>query len=350
MSSCSAWPCRVAFLCWFLLRCANWCSAVPWCVSWFCAVLFVSLRCLDRVVPLPCCVRWLCSVCPWAWCCVVLLCCPWSGCCLSLCSVFGRFPLRGASCLVLCWCACVVPPCAVLSHATGTGCRCVLLPVVLGCLLLGLAVLCCLLVASGVVFRWCCPCPVAWLAALWFDVVCIGAPLPCVVFCGAVLSCGGVLSCCADCLRRCLWLFFFAAAALSAVCVPGCRAVRFLSSPLCAVLCCAMLVPLQCVSSCGPRCFWHLVLCSVAVCCGVSFGVLLCGARSGRPRLSSGGVIWCQCPCLAAWPASLCLVGLLCRPAPLCCVLWCCAVVWWCAVVFWCRFAVLCVLALAFLL
>ena len=28
-SCCSAWPCRIAFLCWFLLRCAVSCSAVP---------------------------------------------------------------------------------------------------------------------------------------------------------------------------------------------------------------------------------------------------------------------------------------------------------------------------------
>ena len=41
------------FLCWLLLRCAVWCSAVPWCLSWFCAVLFVLLRCLGRVLPRP---------------------------------------------------------------------------------------------------------------------------------------------------------------------------------------------------------------------------------------------------------------------------------------------------------
>ena len=28
-SCCLAWPCCVAFLCWLLSRCANWCSAVP---------------------------------------------------------------------------------------------------------------------------------------------------------------------------------------------------------------------------------------------------------------------------------------------------------------------------------
>ena len=45
------WSCCGAFLCWFLLRCAVWCSVVPWCVSWFCAVLFVSLQCFGRVLP-----------------------------------------------------------------------------------------------------------------------------------------------------------------------------------------------------------------------------------------------------------------------------------------------------------
>ena len=30
---CSAWPRRVALLCWFLLCCAVLCSVVPWCVS-----------------------------------------------------------------------------------------------------------------------------------------------------------------------------------------------------------------------------------------------------------------------------------------------------------------------------
>ena len=50
---CLAWPCRVAFLCLFLLRSAVWCCAVTWCVSSFSAVLFVSLRSLGRVFPRP---------------------------------------------------------------------------------------------------------------------------------------------------------------------------------------------------------------------------------------------------------------------------------------------------------
>ena len=56
-------------------------------------------------------------------------------------------------------------------------------------------------------------------------VVCLGVPLPCVVFCCAVLSCGGVLSCSAVSLRRCLCLFLAAARLLCVfwgvvLCVP----------------------------------------------------------------------------------------------------------------------------------
>ena len=191
--------------------------------------------------------------------------------------------------------------------------------------LLGLAVLCCLLVGLGVVLRWCCPCLAAWLAALWFGVVCLGVPLPRVVFCCAVLSCGGVLSCSAVCLRRCLRLLFVSCRCASAVCVLGCRAVCSLPSPPWAVLCCAVLVPFRCAvrvlcAVSGGWCCWFLVSlpfvggllvalvarrCRLVVCVGF-------GARvwSGRRSASS---LWC--------------------PVPLCCVLWRCAAVWCCAVV-----------------
>ena len=219
----------------------------------------------------------------------------------------------------------VVALCAVLSSPSGAGWCCVVLPVVFGCLLLGLAVLCCLLVGLGAVSRWCCPCPAALLAALLFGVVCLGVPLPCVVFCCAVLWCGGVLSCSAVCSRRCLCLLFVSCRCASAVCVLGCRAVCSLSSPHCAVLCCADLVPLRCAvrvvcAVSGDWCCWFLVLlpvvgglvvalaarrCRLVVCVGF-------GARvwSGR---HSASFLWC--------------------PAPLCCVLWRCAAVWCCAVV-----------------
>ena len=198
-----------------LRSCAGFCCAVPFgalpcrgaalgsvlCCLFRCGAWVAS--CLVR-----CCGVLLCSVCPWARCCVILLCCLWSGCCRSLCRVSRRLPFRGATCVVLCWCACVVALCAVLPRPSGAGWCCVLMHVVFACLLLGLAVLCCLLVAPGVFFTWSCPCLAVWLASLWFGVVSLGAPLPCVEFCGAVLSCGGVLSCSAVCLRRCLCLLF----------------------------------------------------------------------------------------------------------------------------------------------
>ena len=102
------------------------------------------------------------------------------------------------------------------------------------CSLLGLVVLCCPLVGLGVVLRWCCPCLAVWLAALLLGVVCLGVPLPCVVFCCAVLSCGGVLSCSAVSLRRCLRPLFVSCRCASAVCVLGCLAVCSLSSLRCA--------------------------------------------------------------------------------------------------------------------
>ena len=193
------------------------------------------------------------------------------------------------------------------------------------CSLLGLAVLCYLLVGLGVVLRWCCPCLAAWLAALLFGVVCLGVPLPCVVFCRALLSCGGVLSCSAVCLRRCLRPLFVSCRCASAVCVLGCRAVCSLSSLPCAVLCCAVLMPFHCAvrvvcAVSGGWCCWFLVSlpfvggllvalvarrCRLVVCVGL-------GARvwSGRRSASS---LWC--------------------PAPLCCVLWRSAALWCCAVV-----------------
>ena len=234
-----ALPCRGASLCSVLccfLRCGAWVAS---CLVRCCGVLF-------------------CSVCPWARGCVVLLCCLWSVCRRSLCRVSGQLPFCGTSCVGLCWCACVVALCAVLSRPSGAGWCCVLLPVVFGCFLLGLAVLCCLLVAPRVMFRWCCPCPAAWLAALWFAVVCLGAPLPCVVFCGAVLSCGGVLSCSAVCLRRCLCLLFVSCRC--AFCFVCLGVLPFDWSA-----CCGALLP--CVVSCGA-----VLFCGAALSCS---GVLL---------------------------------------------------------------------------
>ena len=128
------------------------------------------------------------------------------------------------TCDSLCWCACVVlfVWCVLLLAPTAVV-RC--------------CVLCC--------FLWCSlvRCWVWWpVVVYWWRVlvsvslsggvvclpvvgaVCCGALLPCVVFCGAVLSRGAVLSCSAVVLRCCLCL----------LCPPvACRA-----APCCAVLCC----------------------------------------------------------------------------------------------------------------
>ena len=78
---------------------------------------------------------------------------------------------------------------------------------------------------------------------------------------------------------------------LCCVC-PGvlCTAFPVLSALCCGVLRCAGALALCC--SCGACCCWCLVLWCAAVCFGVSFGVLWCGAGSGVPWLSAGAVLW----------------------------------------------------------
>ena len=86
-----------------------------------------------------------------------------------------------------------------------------------------------------------------WLAVLWFGVVCLGAPLPWVVFCGAVLSSGGVLSCSAVCFRRCLCLLFFFLPLRFLLSVSWCASLWLVGllwrpAPLCCVLLCCPVV------------------------------------------------------------------------------------------------------------
>ena len=232
-------------------------------------------------VPL-CCVLWRCAA---VWCCAVVP-------CLLFFFVFfvflppggagflfpvgsglragsGSFLFLCSACALLCWCACAVALCPVLSCPRGAGWCFVLLPVVFMCLLLGLAVLCCLLVGPGgswcrvsvaccgvylgAVLRrvaarcaawrcvvvhcvvsfcsvWCCrasccvlvPCPLSWGPVPSGAVFCL-VPPRCVFF--AVVC-------------RCVVLF---AVVLCAVCALGCRVLRFLSSPPCAVLLCGPL-------------------------------------------------------------------------------------------------------------
>ena len=308
--------------CRCLLRCALWRCLSPWgpvlCGAVFCGVP-------------PCCA--LCAVCVLSWrggaCCCLPL-------CFVLCVSRGAvlcFPCHFCSvrcCASLCWCACVVLfVWCVLLLAPGAVVRC--------------CVLCC--------FLWCAVvrCWVWWpVVVCWWrvsvsvsvsdrmvcfpvvGVVCCDALLPCVVCCGAVLSRGGVLLCSAVVLRCCWGLFCPTVACLAVLCcalgwlccfLPGggvcvlwCpfpRAVRSLSSPLCALRCLVVLAVVPCFP----------LSCAVALCCRV---VLSC-----RALQSFCGAV-CVCfPLL--WPVVrrravlCCAVGCLCcfLPDGGVCVLWC---------------------------
>ena len=212
--------------------------------------------------------------------------------------------LCAVCCVVLC-----VPGCGAAPR------YCALCPLVLCC-----PVLCCarwvpLLVA---------PCSLALPVAL--------GP----VLCGAVFC--GVAPCCV-CFVVARWCVLLFTAPLCSVCVPGCCALRSLSSQLCAVLCFA--VPVR--SRCAVRVVRAV---AGAWCCGVPW----CGAGSGGPWLSAGGVFRCRCLCLAAVSVSLwlvwfavvpcfpvsCSVVLCCRVVPCCCALLsCCGAVGACFALLW---------------
>ena len=205
-------------------------------------------------------------------------------CCASLGAVLRRAAAR-----------CVLRCCAVLCCVVLVGCRCLLRRAL-----------------------WRCPLP-------WGPVLCGAA------FCG-------VPPCCV-CFVVAWWCVLLFAALLCAVCVPGCCAVHSLSSPLCAVLCFAVLV--------RSRCAVRVVRAVAgAWCCGVPW----CGAGPAGPWLSAGGVFRCRCPCLAAWSVSLrlvlfavvpcfrvsCSVVLCCRVVLCCCALLsCCGAVGACFALLW---------------
>ena len=205
-------------------------------------------------------------------------------CCASLGAVLRRAAAR-----------CVLRCCAVLCCVVLVGCRCLLRRAL-----------------------WRCPLP-------WGPVLCGAA------FCG-------VPPCCV-CFVVARWCVLLFAALLCAVCVPGCCAVRSLSSPLCPVLCFAVLV--------RSRCAVRVVRAVAGTwCCGVPW----CGAGSAGPWLSAGGVFRCRCPCLAAWSVSLwlvwfavvpcfpvsCSVVLCCRVVLCCCALLsCCGAVGACFALLW---------------
>ena len=210
----------------------------------------------------------------------------------------GSFLFLCSACAVLCWCACVVALCSVLPCPRGAGWCFVLLPVVFVCLLLGLAVLCCLLVGPG--GSWCrvsvACCGVSLGAVLrrvaercaaWRCVVVRCVVSFCSVWCCRALCCalgrcpsswGPVPSGAVFCLvpPRCVCFVVVCrrvvlfAVVLCAVCALGCRVVRFLSSPPCAVL------------LCGP----------------LSLGALLPCAVPRGAALPRGAVVSCSAPLL----------------------------------------------------
>ena len=225
--------------------------------------------------------------------------------------------------------------------------------------------------SAGGVFRCRCPCLAAWCFPV-VGMVCCGALLSCVVFCGAVLSRGAVLLCSAVVLRCCWGLLCPPVGCCAAlccavgwlcclwcgggVCALWCcfpRAVRSLSSPLCALRCLVVLAvvpcfPVSCAVAlccrvvlccrallsfcgavcvgfallrpvvqrqCGLRCCWCLVLWRVLVRCCVSLGVLRCG---GAALVCRGVLLCCALSCGVLRPVPCPAVP--CCPAVLCCL------------------------------
>ena len=378
------------------------------CRSVLCAVCCVVL-CVPGCGAAPRC----CALCPPVLCCPVLCCARWVplfvapcplalpvACALRRCvlrcspvlcvfcrgAVVGAVVRRSALCCVCPRVLCCASP--VLSALCGAVLRCA-----------GALALCC---ASGAcccwrLVLWCAVvrCWVWWpVVFCWWrvsvsvslpgrvvrfpvvGVVCWGALLSCAVFCGAVLSRGAVLLCSAVVLQCCWgllcppvgcravlccavgWLCCFLPG--GGVCVLWCsfpRAVRSLSSPLCALRCLVVLAVVPCfpvscavalccrvvlccralLSFCGAvcvcfallrpvvrrqcrlRCCWCLVLWRVPVRCGVFLGVPRCGGAA----LVCRGVLLCcalscdvlrpvPCPAVPCCPAVLCWLAVLC--------------------------------------
>ena len=216
-------PPGVVLLCAVLFCCAIWCHCLLCRVLWRCPSPWGPVLCSAVFCGVPSrCV--LCAVCVLSWGAAARCCSPL---CCVLCVSWGvalcvPCPLRSVRCCVpLSRCACVVLfVSCVLLLAPGAVVRC--------------CVLCCFLWCS-VVRCWvwwpvsvCWPCVSVSVSlsgrVVWFPlagVVCCGALLPCVMFCGAVLSRGAVLLCSAFVLPCCLCL----------LCPPV---------ACCAVLCCAV--------------------------------------------------------------------------------------------------------------
>ena len=382
-----------------VVLCVPGCGAAPRCCALCRPVLCCCVLCCARLVPLlvaPCPLAGPVALWPRALRRCVLRCVLCAVCVLSS---------RGGAC-------CCSPPCLVLCVSRGAVLcvPCALRSVrccasLCWCARVVLFVWCVLVLAPGAVVRCCVLCCFLWCAVVrcwvWWPVVvcwwrvsvsvslsgrlvcfpvvgvvCCGALLSCVVFCGAVLSRGAVLLCSAVVLVCCWgllcppvgrravlccavgWLCCFWPG--GGVCVLWCsfpRAVRSLSSPLCALRCLVVLAvvpcfPVSCAVAlccrvvlccrallsfcgavcvcfallrpvvrrlCGLRCCWCLVLWRVPVRCGVSLGVLRCGGAALVCRgvllccaLSCGVLRSVPCPAGPCCPAVLCWLAVLC--------------------------------------
>ena len=252
----------------------------------------------------------------------------------------------GASVCVLC---CAVGCCCVLCRVPGRAVR-------LGCSRCGLLSgfgLCCLVLCCAVSWVRCCAslvrvgqpsvvllCAGLFCFARFVPLLVVPCPLALPVDLGSfalrrcVLQCSRALcALCCVCFVVACWCVLLFAAVLGAVCVLRFRAVRFLSSPLCAVPCCAVLVRLRC-AVCVLRAVAGAWCCG-ALLCVVLFPLVVCGAvlrlvARGCLLLPCFGVgvpVWptgllpCGCCGLLWCPASLCPVLSYCRLVLCCCAL-----------------------------
>ena len=289
------------------------------CRSVLCAVCCVVL-CVLRCGAVPRCARW-----------VLLLVAP---CPLALPVALGPCALR--HCVLRCSpVLCVCCRGAGVRAVVGRSALCCVCPGVLCCAFSVLSALCGAVLRCAGALALCCSCGArcCWRLVLWcavvrcwvwwpvvvcwwrvsvylsgrvvcfpvVGVVCCGALLSCVVFCGAVLSRGAVLLCSAVVLRCCWGLLCPPVGCRAVLCCAvgwlccflpgggGCvlwcsfpRAVRSLSSPLCALRCFVVLAVVPCFPvSCAVALCCRVVLCccallsfcgAVCVCCGPSCG------------------------------------------------------------------------------
>ena len=324
-------PCHLVLRCFFFAFCALVVSGFLWfpapgalglgaarCLLCWALRAFSPLSCLPSG-------RWLLP----------------GGCCpppLFVSRGFRRF--RSVLCALCCAVLCVPGCCAAL--------RC--------CALCRPVLCCCVLCCFGAL-GWCCcsSCHALWCSpSPWGPVHC-GA-----VFCGVPPRC--------VCFVVAWWCVLLFAALLCAVCVLGCCAVRSLSSPLCAVLCFAVLVRLRCAVRvvrvvAGVWCCGALpcVVLFPLVCCGAVLGLVARGCLLVPCCGALLSVFFCRWCWFVSFP---CVCGAVLRCASCCsipvesallsvpravacpCVLWCLpgrSAVWCCrSGVSWCP-AVLCV-------